>query len=169
MPGTRGAGTINGTPTLKQITIKTIDNSSDKRSDALRVPVTVTNAEIETFVAAYQAASNASVYEVQVKDVYTSIEDDDNAVNSPRESESQLVSAFFKDENLDTARAVLRAPLDAMFLNGTDQVDPSNAAFGAWLAALTNLINGGAGGSGTKEIIHVRFTDRRESNHVTPI
>lgn len=169
MAGTRGAPTIDGTGTYRQVVVKTIDHTSDKRSDAFRVPSTVTNAEIESFVAAYQAASQASVYEVLVKEVYTSIEDDDNATNEPRESLSQIVTAFFKDTLDFTTRAILRAPIDAMFTNGTDYVDSANATFIAWLGQLTNLLNGGAAGSGEYEIVHVRFTDRKEVNQVTPI
>jgi len=167
MPGTRTAATVNGTPLRKQISIRVIDATGDKASDVILAPATVTDAEIEAYVAAYVAASNASVYRVEVSFVYSGQEDAGNALAASREGVQEVINFLAKSDTDDAAsqRAVLRAPLTAMFVTESDQIVITNATYEAWYVAATALFNGGAGGSGDYSSRSSKFSERKGTNN----
>lgn len=169
MAGTRTAPTVNGTPTFLEVSLHLLDASGDFGSDMIVVPATVTDAEIETYVAAYQLATNATIWKVEVRQLYTSVAQTSNADNTPRASNFQVVNTMAKNSALASQNGVVRAPEDAMFVSGTDQVDTGQALYVTYLAALLDLLNGGALGSGDYVGYSVRYSERKEINTRTLI
>jgi len=165
MPGTRMAPTVNGTPLYKHITIRLIDQRGNLRADAVQVPNTVTDAEIEAYIAAYQVLSNASIYEVQVSDIYKGEKDAGNAATAERGSVNDVINVLLHDQAAWPAVAqtgTLRAPIDTLFVAESDDVIlPGDTPFVTWHTALRNLINGGALGSGAYSLSGFRFSERK--------
>lgn len=97
MPGTRSAPAFTAAATSRQVSIGLIDASGDLYSDELVVPVAATAANIEAWVAAYQAATNASVWRVTDQVNRDGDPDPDNAVAAYRASISSGINLSFKD------------------------------------------------------------------------
>jgi len=68
----RTAPTVDGSGNVRNLSIRMIDVSGDKRAVAFELGLAVTPAEIEAFVAAYAAVTNALVYAVHDTQLYTS-------------------------------------------------------------------------------------------------
>ena len=79
MPGTRTAPTVDGAPGAKTISIKYRDAFNDSGSKSVLVLGTATDAQIEALVAAMQAGSNASIFEVHVSESYAGADSVANA------------------------------------------------------------------------------------------
>jgi len=162
--GTRTAPTVDGTGTYRRAVIRTIDESGDQKSDGVRFPVTATNAEIEAYVAAYQAVSQASVFSVIVEETYSAVEDKNDAATGTRDSVYDVLNVLTRNATGDSKSVVLRAPEPGVMIANSDEIDPTDVALGTFLTAAVALLNGGAGGAGTYEAISIRFTERREIN-----
>jgi len=68
----RTAPAVDGSGNVKMISIRMIDVSGDKRAVSFELGLASTDAEIEAFIAAYAAVTNALVYAVWVSQVYNS-------------------------------------------------------------------------------------------------
>lgn len=173
MPGTRTAPTIDGTPPITRVTIRSIDFAGDRRAvalDILNASGTVTNAEIETLVAAYQAATNGSVYAVDVTLTYTSAYQASNALNAVRASNDDAIIINLGDPTKRYQGLVLRAPLSTQFTPaGSEQPDPQAAALAAYIVAGLAVVNGGATGTGTYTAKSARFSEHSEVNPAFPV
>lgn len=169
MAGTRTAPAVNGTPTFQRLTIRCVDSKGDVRSEQFRVPATATDAELEDYVAKWVLISNASVFEVHVNFVYAGVETKTNAENDVRESGDDRVGMLAKDSSADSQNVGFRAPEDAIFVAGTEQPDPTDAALSNWINAGLLLLNGGAGGAGTYAAKSVRLSEHREINQAVKL
>lgn len=152
----RSAPTVNGTPTYRRVSFRWIDASGDLRSDSLQTDAT--DAQIEAYAVDIGAISNADLYAIEVSDVYNSVADSSNAVDAVKDSVYDNIVILAKNAVNDSFRCFLPAPEGALFIAGTDQIDPTNADLAAWLTEI--LVLAGAGFS----IVSARYTERREIN-----
>lgn len=154
----RTAPTVNGTPTFKVVSLRYIDFSGDLRTDSIQAAAAVTDAEIEAFAAAAAAITNADLYAVEVKSVYNAVADSSNAVNAPKDSVHDNLVLQTKTSTNQSKRGFIPAPQQALFVGGTDQIDPTNTDLATYLTAL--LAIAGAGYT----VVGARYTERREIN-----
>lgn len=160
MPGTRTAPAIDGIAfTYKKVSLHWMDYTGEKRADSYKFDPAATAAEIEAFAAASQALSNATLWQVTVADVYSSVEDADNAVEAVWEEASANVTVQTKNASGQSIRTFIPAPVDTMFVEGTETPDITVVAFGStYVAALQALLPAGY------SIVGARFTSRRDIN-----
>lgn len=158
MAGARSAPTVDGSPTRKILTLRWIDHTGDFRSDSYVIEDAATDIAIEAFCTAMVAASNASLYEIKVADDYNSVPDSSNALEAVWENAKSNVVVQFKHPTLESIRTFIPSPLEAMFVPGSDNVDPTNAVF---LAVVTNF---DAIVDVDYTAVGVRFTHRRDIN-----
>lgn len=154
---TRTAPTIDGTPTSSTVRLRWIDAKGDLRSDSYRIEI-VTPALIETFVAAMSAASNASLYEVDVSANYVGARSKSNGTDDVFESKDQNVVMQMGNINLDKLDLYLPAPDDANFVAGTEQPDPAATELSDITTAFAALK------TVTYTPTQYRFTERRDKN-----
>jgi hypothetical protein len=159
----RTAPAVNGTPTYKQVSLRWIDASGDPRADTLQLPAAATDVQIEAIADTLSDISNASLYSVHVSDVYNSTADKDDAVDAVKDSVYDNIAVLAKTATNETRRLFIPAPEGALFVAGTDTIDPANAdlaaAFAAFLAPLGVSYN----------IVSARYTERREINEAVKI
>lgn len=158
MAGTRTAPTVDGTPTFYTVRLRFIDAKGDLRSDSYRIEIS-TPALVETFAQSMQAASNASLYEIDVMSRYVGVDSVSNA------ADAVFVS---KDDNIvlqmgesATGRKIdlfLPAPEEANFVTDTEQPDPTSTELSDITTAFAAL----------KTVTYTprqyRYTERRDKN-----
>lgn len=147
------------TPSIyKLVSIRYIDSSGTKRADSYAVAFNLAPAVIEDFVTAVANASNANVYEVQVSDVWSSDDDSGNAINQTRASVSDnivvLLDGLLPNTQINT---FLPSPKDSLFLQGTDDVDPSSPLLAAFLTTSLALFGGAP-----RTVRGARYTERKK-------
>lgn len=121
MAGTRTAGTVDGTPPKVIVSIQAVDASGDKFSNALTLTAVPANADIESWVAAYQAVTQASVYNVTVALEYLGDIDPDNAQTSQRNSVTDGINLMWKDfATLKSQTTRVVAPVPAVLQGNQD-------------------------------------------------
>lgn len=165
MAGTRTAPTVDGTGTFKSVSVRMIDASGDVRTVTVDVLAATTDAQIEAYVAGLQAISNASVYAVSVGVVYNSVEDSSNAQSEPK-SESVAANLVINAGNASklSKAGYVPAPEAAIFITGTDDIDPTSAALVTYLTAFLAMVNEGVAMGSEYEIKSARYTERRQIN-----
>lgn len=159
----RTAPTVDGSGDFKLVSIHLIDASGDVRSDSIQVPFSATNAQIEAVVDAYNALTNASIYKIEVSEVYNSVADKSDAVDQPKDSVFDNFVFLFKDSMNNSKRGFVVAPVGDAFVSGTDQVDPTNTDIAAYITAMLALI------AGTYSLTQIRYTERREINEAVKV
>jgi hypothetical protein len=161
----RAAPTVNGTPTIRKVSLRWIDASGDPRADSIDLPAGATNAQIEAYAVAISDAdaSNASLYAIDVTDAYQTVPDKNNAVDAPKDSVYDNLVFLAKTAAGLSKRGFVPAPAGAMFVAGTDTIDPANAELAAIFTAFLAMV--GAGYS----IKSARYTERREINEAVNI
>lgn len=155
MAGTRTAPTVNGTPTFKAVSLTFYDYTGEQRTDSYKIDADSTNAEIEAFVAAMQACSNGTLWRVGMKDVYNSVGDPSNANEVVWEEVSANIVLLEKNAADASQDWYIPAPDNALFLEGTENIDPSNETLGALMTAILALKSGFS-------FVSARFTSRRD-------
>lgn len=155
MAGTRTAPTVDGSPTFKQVSVTFYDYTGEQRTETTQIDASATDAQIEAYVAATQAGSNGSIWRVRVGEVYNSVGDPSNADEDVWEDIDTNVVILTKDAVNNSQDWFLPAPINAMFLDGSENIDPSNGVLGAWLTALSALRAG-------YSIVSGRFSQRRQ-------
>lgn len=158
MAGTRTAGTVDGTGSFKEISLRWIDAVGDIRSDATIVDAAASDAQIEAVAAAAAAATNASLYAVRVTEVYEGAKSKANAAAAVRESVSDNIVYHCKDTGRVDRRSFLPAPLATVFVADTETPDEGDALIIALMAAWDAVW------AGTFAGVSLRFTERREIN-----
>lgn len=98
MAGTRTAPTIDGSPGKVIVSIRLIDSSGDKHAESIILDAVPLDADVESYVAAYVAMSQASVYEVNVSSNYVGDADPDNATTDQRNSVKDGVNLLWRDD-----------------------------------------------------------------------
>ena len=155
MPGTRTAPTVDGTVSYKVVSLTWYDYTGEQRTDSYQFDADSTNVEIEAFVAAQQALSNGTLWRVQVKDTYNSAGDSSNALEEVWEDADTNLVFLLKDVLNNALDVYVPAPINAAFIEGTNQIDPTNAAIVALLASILPMKSG-------YSVISGRFSSRRD-------
>lgn len=154
----RSVPTINGTPTVKEVSIRYIDNSGDKRSVLYKADAAITNATIEAHVSEAAAASQANVYEVHIREIYRAVEDATLALAGEQNSVYDQAILLFKTPAGATQSIYLPAPLESIMEGNTDNVDTANALYTAWRNTAEAML------ANAFEPVSVRYTERHEFN-----
>lgn len=168
MPGTRTAPDVTTAATIKTISVHWIDNSGDIWSEAYSVPVAATQAQIEALLDALQAASNASIYKVDVASVWgtDALADANNAIGVDPKSASVFDKFGFTmkhntNPELKDKRVSVPAPIGDLFVNdGTiysDSPDPASTEIVALGTAALAIWAGYA-------IVWFRYVEKKEIN-----
>lgn len=161
---TRSAPNVNGVPTYEAVSIRLIDASGDLRTVTLQSEGTLTAAEVQSYVDAFQAITNASIYEVQVNDVYWSKPTKSLATDAPKDSVFDNIVILAKASPLLAQNGFVPAPVSGVFVDGTDNPDLADTALQTFATELLSVLNGGALGSGTYDIFQYRYSERSEIN-----
>lgn len=104
MAGTRTAPTIDAEPTLLTVTAHFIDASKDLFTQVIPYASSRTQAEIETWVAAFQAGTNSSCWKVTQTSEFVGEKDATNAVAAYRATIASGINILFKD--VDTGATI---------------------------------------------------------------
>jgi hypothetical protein len=152
---TRTAPTVNGTPTFKRVSVTVYDYTGEQRTDSYQLDAAATNVQIEAFVAALQAVTNGSIWRVIVGEVYNSVGDPSNADEEVWEEQSANLVLLAKNSTNQSQDWYVPAPVNAMFLEGTENIDPANANLGTLMTAILVLRSGFS-------FVSARFTSRRD-------
>jgi len=158
----RTAPTVNGTPTYQQVSLGFIDYTGDQRSIAFNVPAGVTVAQIEAAAEAIAAGSNASLFKISSNAIYEGSSSKSNATSGANHSSvfDNIVLLYRNPTTRATQDGFVPAPIDDLFLEGTDtpDVDPAGDLAGI-VSAIEALL-----GAAAWNAISARFTERREIN-----
>jgi hypothetical protein len=137
-------------------TVHCIDASGDLYTDALITPDLVSDGLAEAWVAAYQAATQASVYKVSQSIEYVGDADPNNAGTDQRNSIAEGNNLLFKNVNLSTSQTPrVVAPILATMQGNQDIPLLSSAE-------LTNVINAVLAILSGYALTSAQFTGRRE-------
>jgi hypothetical protein len=160
MPGTRSAPTVDGTPDFLLISFSWIDYVGDRYSAMIPASgTTATPAEIEALAVALQAASNASLWRIQVTQDYQGLPLKSNALEEVWNDAEDVVVIHYKNPSTRSSEYMnFPAPLDDIFVEGTEQVDTADALFTAILAAVAAILPSGFNPA------TVRFSKHKEVN-----
>lgn len=96
-PADRTAPAFTGAANGRVITLQLMDASGDLYAESMRVPVAATAASIEAWAAAYQAASQASLYGILDTQSRVGDADPDNADTLQRNSVKDGVNLSFRN------------------------------------------------------------------------
>jgi len=153
---TRTAPAMTATATSRQVSLRLIDASGDLYSEPLVVPVAATAANIEAWAAAYQAASNASLYAIEDTNFREGDADPDNAVAAYRGSVKDGINLLFKDvANRVTFSDRVVAPI-ADTMQGNQDIPLLSSD------ELTNVITSVLTLKAAYDFAQAQFTERRE-------
>lgn len=156
MAGTRTAPAVTGAISGNTATIHAIDASGDLYTDSITKVAAITPALIEAWVAAYQAATQASVYKVTLTNEWAGDPDPDNAEALYRGTVKEGVNKLYRNATtLDSTTPRLVAPIGAVMQGNQDipllTATEMTALITAELAILTGYL-----------LTSAQFTGRRE-------
>jgi len=156
---TRTAPAATGAVTSSMLSLGLIDASGDQISEALVTPSTFSTANMETFAAAYQASTQASLWKIAYTSVWEGTIDPDNADVGQRNSVKDGVNLVWKNlTTLKTQSPRLVAPI-ADNMQGNQDIPLLTATeFAALIAAYATLLTGYTFNS-------AQFTERRERSN----
>lgn len=158
----RTAPTVDGTGNYRQITLKWIDANNGKRSDTYDIAADTTDAEVEAIIAAMAVASNGNIYQVKVSMVYNSVANVGDATEAPRESIRDNVVILYKDSANNAVDWFIPAPIDALFVAGTNNPDSANTDLQDVRDAIDAAI------ATAYQPVSYRFSERRKKNPSVP-
>lgn len=155
-PGVRTAPAFTAAATDRLIGLGLIDTSGDVYTESLRVPVAATAANIETWAAAYAAASQTSLWSITDQILRVGDADPDNANNDQRNSVKDGINLLFKNLTTHlTEPERLVAPILATMQGNQDIPLLSSTEASALIAATLTLLTGFTFQRG-------QYTERRE-------
>lgn len=152
---TRTAPTVDGSPTFKSVSVTIYDYTGEQRTDSYKLDAAATNVQIEAFVAALQAITNGTIWRVKVADVYNSVGDPSNATEEVWEEESSNVVLLAKTAADLSQDWYIPAPENGIFIDGTENIDPTNVDLGTLMTAILAMRTGFS-------FVSARFTSRRD-------
>jgi len=159
MAGTRTAPTVGGSPNKVLITLSVIDASGDKYSDTLTLLSTPLDADIEAYVAGYQAITQTSVYNVGVSLNYEGDADPDNAETDQRNSAKDGINLLWKDFTaLKTQSTRVVAPVPEVMQGNQDIPLLTYADMITYIAETGDILTAYA-------LQSAQYTERRERNN----
>lgn len=156
----RTAPTYTGTPTYVVVSYRWIDaNGRLNSTPYITTLARATTANIEAMAAALAAASNASLYDIVLETHSAGAMSSANAVEESRESVNDHVNTLARDPvSRKTQEVDIPAPIDAMFIEGTDVVDwENNTVYQAVNSAANALL------PDAYEFVSVRFSEHRKT------
>lgn len=156
MPGTRTAPDVTTTASWRKVRYAMIDANGDKKSNSIIVGSAVTNIAIETFLDETQLRSNASLYEVEISDVFNGTSLKSNALSAVYLPIEDLILYSIKAGVNTNQYVYLPAPIASQVISGTDT--PDTTALADWFASVLALATGYSGKS-------VTFTRHKETNN----
>lgn len=160
MPGTRTAQTVDGSPDYLEITFQWVDYVGDRFTCSFIASGTAaTPAEIEGLAADMQAISNASLWNIRVVQDYRGQMLKSNALEEVWNDAEDVMVVHYK--NLATRADLyvnVPAPIDDIFVEGTEQVDTADTAFTDLLSTIAAVLPTGFNPA------TVRFSKHREIN-----
>lgn len=162
MPGTRTAPTVNGTPQYKVVSLTWYDHTGDVRTDSYQFDAAATDGQIETFAAAMQALSNATLWRIQVSAGYNSVGDSSNALEQVWENVKDNLVFLAKDTANNGFNVFVPSPINGVFIENTETIDPTQSAISDLLAAMLAMKSG-------YSIVSGRFTHRKQINRAVRI
>lgn len=152
---TRTAPTIDGSPTFLNVSVTLYDYTGEQRTDSYQLDADSTAIEIEAFVAALQAVTNGTIWRVTVGEVYNSVGDPSNADEDVWENANDNVVLLAKDSSNNGINFFIPSPVDEMFVEATENIDPTNAALAALMTAILPMKAGFS-------FVSARFTHRKQ-------
>jgi len=157
----RSAPTIDGTPNVRQLSIRTIDKSGDKRAVSFELGLAVAAADIEAFIVWYAAHTNALIYQVVDSLQYSAQAIAASAIAAEENSVFDNIVVLAKSSTNESEELFVVAPKRDLFVGDTDNPDSTAVAVGTalWEPLLT----------GTKLAITARYTERREKNQAVAL
>lgn len=153
--GTRTAPTIDGSPTFLTVSVTLYDYTGDQRTDTYQIDADSTDVEIEAFIAGLQACTNATIWRVSVGQVYNSQGDKTNATEDVWENSKDNVVLLAKKTDNTAQDFYIPSPLESMFIDSTEQIDPASGVLITLLASILPM-------RATFSWISARFTHRRQ-------
>ena len=156
----RTAPTYTGTPTYVIVSYRFIDANGDLASTPyITTPARATTANIEAMAVALGAASNANLYDIVVETHTGANASSAAADEEPRESANDVINTLVREPTTrQTQEVVIPAPLDSLFVAGSNTVDPSVTEYQAVNTAANNLL------PDTYGFVSVRFSEHRKIN-----
>lgn len=162
----RTAPTYSGTPTYVVVSFRWIDANAQLDSTSyLTTLARATTANIEAFAAAVAAASNANLYDI-VLEGHTAATSASPvaAVEEPRESVKDVILTLQRESTTrQTQEVQIPAPIDSLFVPGTNQPDPLQTEYIAVNTAADALLPSGYAP------ISVRFSEHKGTNKKVPV
>jgi len=143
----------------KFVSMSLIDSSGDRKSVSFEVSDAATSVQIEAFVAAVAAATNANIYEVRITQKLTSPAKASDATQALENSVHDAIVVHAKDALNNSFRYWIPAPIRNNFSGDTDNPDAASAELLATLTAFETLTNATG--------ITSRFNERVEKNEAT--
>lgn len=157
----RTAPSVTAAPQRLQISVFLVDASGDKRSVTLNTTnVSVTDAQINAYVDALAAITQANAYGVSVERLYvTSASRSDALVGQRNSVYDNIVTLFKNPAQINGAvNGFIPAPVPALLVGNTDTPNPSGAGYDTYTDAVEVIL-----GSGWDDE-SMRYTERREKN-----
>lgn len=137
-------------------TLHVIDASGDLYTESIITPDLVSDTTVETWVAAYQAITQASVYKVTQQIIYEGDADPSNADVGQRNSTSDGINLLSKNAtSLESQTPRVVAPVDAVMQGNQDIPLLSGGGMPAYITAYLAILTGYA-------LVSAQFTGRRE-------
>lgn len=157
--GTRTAGDVTGTPTVKRISWSMQGINDDKSvSHSYLISNLSTNVELEAFLDAIQALSTASMWEVRKTDVFSGVRSKSNATGDGRPSVDDKFFMTMKSvAQANTRQVIVPAPVSDIFDANSENIQTTDALVVA-LKTAADAIGAGYVGS------WVSFTEYSETN-----
>lgn len=163
MPGTRTAGTVDGTPPFQRAAFSLMDSTEDVRTISIQLPPGATAAQIETIATQLQSLTNATLFKVEVIDVYGSAPDAGNALEEVHISVFDNVVILLKDQLNHSQNFFVPAPIaDLQPTTGDTPVTAELLALGLALVTAMEM-----GTTDDWQTVSARYTERREKNQRT--
>lgn len=149
-------------PSFVRLSVRMMGADGEKRSVSLEIDAAATDIQINAYVDAIQAATNATVYEVSKQLVESANPVESNADAETFQSVYANVVLLAKDPVARKSQnAFLPAPDGIMVLDG-DVVDTADPLYTAWRDAAMAVL------PAAYDPVTVRYTERRDKNDAVP-
>ena len=156
---------VTGSPQRLPYSIRYIDHTGDPRADSLSGldAVAVTPVNLQALNVAMGAATSASMYEGVVQDIFAALPDKNDATVADRSEVQNNIVILAKNAAGASVNLFIPAPVPALFIPNSDDIDPASTELLAVFTAFLALLPAGFG------IISARYTGRKQYNAATPI
>ena len=162
--GTRTAPVVAIANIVKsQTTVHMVDASGDAQTDTIITPALIVDADVETWVAAYQASTQTSIWKVTQSIEYVGDKDASNAGTDQRNSIADGINLLMRENGTLTAQTLrLIAPIAATMQGNQDIPLLASTELAALIVAALAMMSG-------YSMEHGQFTGRRERKNNTRI